>query len=42
MGKLQEFFDNLNWHAFRSIYLWGGQGEDLKDLTESKIKRKTE
>ncbi len=39
MGKLQEFFDNLNWHAFRSIYVWGGQGEALKDLTENKIKK---
>ena len=39
MGKLQNFFDNLNWHSGRSIYVWGGQGQALKDLTERKIQR---
>lgn len=37
MGKLQEFFNNLNWHAFRSIYVWSGQGQALKDLSENTI-----
>lgn len=38
MGKLQDFINNLLWHAGRSIYLWGGQGEDLKKLNETKIR----
>lgn len=38
MGKLQEFINNLLWHVNRSIYLWGGQGEDLSKLTENKIR----
>ena len=37
MGKLQEFFNNLNCHAFRSIYVWSGQGQALKDLSENTI-----
>ena len=39
MGKLQEFFDNLNWHSGRSIYVWGGQGQALKDLSENTIRK---
>lgn len=38
MGKLQDFINNLNWHAGRSIYIWGAQGEDLTKLTEQKIR----
>lgn len=38
MGKLDEFINHLTWHAGKSIYVWGGQGEALKDLTEAKIK----
>lgn len=38
MGKLQDFINNLNWHAGRSIYIWGAQGEDLSKLTEQKIR----
>ena len=39
MGKLTEFLGHLNWHAFKSIYLWSGQGERLTALSEDKIRR---
>ena len=39
MSKLQEFLNHLNWHAFRSIYVWGGQGEALKDIDERWIRK---
>lgn len=39
MGKLQEFLNHLNWHAFRSIYVWSGQGQALKDIDEKWIKK---
>ena len=38
MSKLDEFINHLTWHAGKSIYVWGGQGEALKDLTEQKIR----
>jgi peptidoglycan hydrolase-like protein with peptidoglycan-binding domain len=40
MGKanLQEFIDYLLSHVDKSIYVWGGQGQDLSSLTEQKIK----
>lgn len=39
MGKLQEFLNHLNWHAFRSIYVWGGQGQALADIDENWIRK---
>ena len=40
MGKanLREFIDYLLSHADKSIYVWGGQGQDLSALTEQKIR----
>lgn len=38
MSKLQEFLNHLIWHSGKSIYVWGGQGEALTDLTEQKIR----
>lgn len=34
----QEFLEYLQFHVNKSIYVWGGQGQDLTSLTEKKIK----
>lgn len=34
----QEFIEYLKFHVNKSIYVWGGQGQDLKTLTENKIR----
>jgi hypothetical protein len=36
--NLTDFLDYLNSHVNKGIYVWGGQGEDLKALTEQKIR----
>ena len=36
--NLQEFIDYLNSHVNKSIYVWGAQGQDLKTLTDAKIR----
>ena len=38
MTLLDEFLDYLEFHAGRSIYVWGGQGEDIALLSDEKIK----
>ena len=37
MTLLDEFIDYIEFHAGRSIYVWGGQGEDIKTLSDEKI-----
>lgn len=39
MSKLQEFLNHLIWHSGKSIYVWGGQGEALKDIDENWIRK---
>ena len=38
MAKLDKFIEHLKWHTNKSIYVWGGQGELLSDLTEQDIR----
>lgn len=38
MVKLSEFITYLLSHVDKSIYIWGGQGQNLSDLTEHKIR----
>lgn len=34
---LKEFIDHLNWHVNKSIYVWGGQGQELLKLNPTII-----
>ena len=37
--KLSEFLAYLESHVNKSIYVWGGQGEDLSKMTEAQIRK---